>query len=166
MKSNQMDSKPEEHVMKTNIGKDINLNRCNAYSAAAHLYSAISVENGPVYSKNTEGTTEPAVPDDMKGGILVFPQGVNAVLYDIKKILRKHETAGWTIGRFFKGRKPCKNGKAYSEDSLSIEITGVSYDALIEIAEELCRAFDQKSVLIKFYSDRNKLIVESVSLGS
>lgn len=153
-----MDVKPEVRVMKTNTAKDINLNRCNAYSAIAHLYSAISVENRPVYVRNTECTTNLAIPDDMKGGILVFPQGVNAVLYDVKKILRKHDAAGWKIGRFFKGRKPCKNGKVYSEDSLSVEIVGASEDALVEAAEEFCRAFDMGSVLVKSYAERNRII--------
>ena len=147
--------------MKQHIRPDINYKKCNAYSSVAHMYTAISVEKRPVYATNIDSAKKHELPDDMKGGIIILPQGVDAVLSEIKRIAQKHEPAGWTIGRFFKGSYTAKNGKVYSEDSLSVEIIGLSDDALIETSEEFCRAFNQKSVLIKAYSERNQILLVS-----
>ena len=145
--------------MKRDLIPGINIDRCNAYSALAHMYAAISVENRPVLATDIKAAAEHVVPDDMKGGIIVFPQGADAVLSDIKRIIQKHDPAGWTIGRFFKGRHEGKNRVLYSEESLSVEIIGISDDALIETSEDFCRAFDLKSVLIKSYAERNRIFV-------
>ena len=147
--------------MKQHIRPDIDYKKCNAYSGLAHMYAAISVENSPVYATNIDSANKREIPDDMKGGIIIFPQGVEAVLSEIKKIAKKQEPAGWTIGKFFKGRHTAKNEKVYSEDSLSVEIIGLSDDALIETGEYFCREFKQKSVLIKAYSEKNQIFLVS-----
>lgn len=168
--------------MKRYIKSNININRCNAYSGIAHIYSAIRVENRPIFATNIDSAIYWEVPDDEKGGIIVFSQEVNAVQMSknklinwvkqklstfknkasgksaIDRIAQKHDLVGWTIGNFLKGRYTGKNGKVYSEDSLSVEIIGVSDDTLIEIAEELCREFDQETVLVKIYSERNRIL--------
>ena len=168
--------------MKRLIRDNVNLDRCNAYSSTAYLYAAISVKNRPIFATNIEGGVDWEVPDDEKGGIIVFSQEVNAVqmsknklinwvkqkiatfknkasgLRDIDKIAQKHELVGWTVGKFLKGRYTGKNGQVYSEDSLSVEIIGVTDDTLIAIGEELCRAFQQEAVLIKSYSERNRIM--------
>lgn len=143
--------------MKENNKQCINFDRCNAYSGTSYLYSAISTENSPVFAAKNKGATEPGIPYDKKGGIIVFPHGFDPVLSDIEKAVNKHDFSGWTIGRFLKGSYTAKNGNVYSEDSLSLEITGVSDEALFETAEGLCRAFDQDSVLVKAYSERNRI---------
>lgn len=137
----------------------INTDRCNAYSALAHMYAAISVENRPVFATDIKAATKREVPDDMKGGIIVFPQGTDAVLSDIKRIIQKHNPASWTIGRFFKGRHSRKDGLVYSEDSLSVEIIGVSVDSLTKAAADFYTSFSLKSVLIKYYAERNRILV-------
>lgn len=142
-------------VLKPNI----NLDRCNAYSALAHMYAAISVENRPVFATDIKAATEREVPDDMKGGIIVFPQGTDAVLSDIKRIIQKHDPAGWTIGSFFKGRYSRNDGIVYSEDSLSVEIIGVLVDTLTDAAADFYTSFSLKSVLIKYYAERNRILV-------
>jgi len=168
--------------MKRYIKDNINLDRCNAYSGTAYLYAAISVKNRPILATNIEGGIDWEVPEDEKGGIIVFSQEVNAVqlsanklvnwikqklatfknktkgMSDIDKIAQKHDLVGWTVGNFLKGRYTGKNGQTYSEDSLSVEIIGVSDDTLIEIGEELCRAFQQETVLIKTYSGKNRVM--------
>ena len=141
--------------MKQHIRPDIDYKKCNAYSGLAHMYAAISVENSPVYATNIDSAKKQEIPDDVKGGIIIFPQGVDAVLSEIKRIAQKQEPAGWTIGKFFKGRYTAKNGKVYSEDSLSVEIIGITDDTLTETGEEFCRVFNLESVLIKAYSERN-----------
>ena len=61
------------------IRQDINYTRCNAYSAMAHMYSAISVEGRQVIDTNRIGMpADQEVSDDPKGGIIVFPQEVKA----------------------------------------------------------------------------------------
>ncbi|MBR4993542.1 MAG: hypothetical protein IKY04_04775, partial [Lachnospiraceae bacterium] len=94
-----------------------------------------------------------------KGGIIVFPQGVE----DLQLIADKLDRVCWTAGRFLKGLHVNSNGKVYSEDSLSVEITGVSDDALIKICKELCRALGQETAMVKLYSERNKIIFPDTS---
>lgn len=168
--------------MKRLIRDNIDVSRCNAYSGTAHLYAAIRVAGSPIFATNIESAVDWEVPEDEKGGIIVFSQEVNAVQLSknklinwakqklatfkhktsgkaaIDKIAQSHDLVGWTIGNFLKGRYTGKNGKVYSEDSLSVEIIGVSEDTLIQIAEELCRAFDQETVLVKSYSERNRIL--------
>ena len=134
--------------------RNIILSGCNAYSATAYIYSAISTKDRPVIATNIESDTDREVPADKKGGIIVFPQEVN----DVQLITNKLDSVCWTAGRFLKGLHVSSNGKVYSKDSLSVEITGVTDDALIEIAKELCRATDQESALIKMYSEPYRII--------
>ena len=119
------------------IRQDIDYTKCNAYSAIAHMYAAISTKDGTA---------------DKTGGIIVFPQEVR----DIQ--LSKDTQHKWTLGHFFKGRYKDKNEIIYSEDSLCLEITGVTEDSLIEIAEDLCRTLNQESALIKSYCERNRIL--------
>jgi hypothetical protein len=136
------------------IRQDINYTRCNAYSAMTHLYSAISVEGRQVIDTNRIGMpVDQEVSDDPKGGIIVFPQEV----IDIQ--LSEYKDLSWSLGRFFKGRYTDKNGKVYSDDSLCLEITGITEASLIEIAEELCKTLNQESALIKSNSERNRILL-------
>ncbi len=107
------------------IRQDINYTRCNAYSAMAHMYSAISVEGRQVIDIQLSG----------------------------------YKDLSWSLGRFFKGRYTDKNGKVYSDDSLCLEITGITEASLIEIAEELCKTLNQESALIKSNSERNRILL-------
>ena len=66
---------------------------------------------------------------------------------------------GWTIGHHQEGRYKAKNGKIFGEKSLSVEVIGVSFDTLIKIAEELCRAFLQESVVCKSWSSGDVLFI-------
>ncbi|MCR5615385.1 MAG: hypothetical protein K6F45_04395 [Saccharofermentans sp.] len=124
--------------MHRHIRPDIDYAKCNAYSAVAHMYAAID-HNG--------------VPDDKRGGIVVFEEGVKEVagLPDIK--------ASWCLGHFFKGRYTGQEGLVYSEGSWCVEIIGISDDALIAIGEELCRENSKVPVLIKVYSERNNILL-------
>jgi len=124
--------------MYRHIRPDIDYTKCNAYSALAHMYASIDY-NG--------------VPDDKRGGIIVFAVDVKEVvgLPDVK--------AGWNLGHFFKGRYTGQEGLVYSGNSWCVEITVVSDDALIAIGEELCRANSEVPVLIKVYSERNKILL-------
>lgn len=110
-----------------------------------------------------------------KGGTIVFSTDVNAInkklefdvlrwfkdKYEtilnrsnqtkkIKKIIdADKEVRGYTIGNFFKGRYIADNGKRYDENSTSINIINVDSETLIRVATELCRSFNQESVILK-----------------
>lgn len=167
--------------MRRYIRNNLDIDKCNAYSGLAYLYSSISVNNRPIFETNIDCAIDWEIPDDEMGGIIVFSQEVNAVKLSenrlvnwikqrvstirnktvgessIDKIAKKHNLVGWTIGNFLKGRYTGKNGRVYSENSLSVEIIGVTDEVLIKIAEELCREFDQETVLVKTYSEKNRI---------
>ena len=64
------------------------------------------------------------------------------------------ETIGaYSIGTAFKGKYVGDNGEEYNERSMSIEINGLSSEALLYLGEMIARAFHQDTVLIK---DLNK----------
>ena len=135
----------------------------HAFSGKAYMYSAIKTEGRPIFAANIEDSPVGEVPDDKKGGIIVFPQSDDAQLSADKLVTwikeRFSTSAGWSVGNFMNGRHYRKNGKVYSEKSLSVEITRISDETLIETGEELCRAFNQDEVLIKLYSDRYRFVV-------
>ena len=149
----------EEIYMKRHIKPNINPNRCNAYSCTAYMYAAISTKNSPIFATNIKNTADSSVPADMKGGIIILPSGADVEPSEIEKNAQKHNPAGWTTGKFFKGRYTRGNGKEYSEDSLSVEIIGITDNELTETAEELCKAFNLESVLIKSYLERNQIYI-------
>lgn len=123
------------------------------------------------------------VPDSDKGGVIVFSTDVNAVTLDnnkflnffkqkvativnrftatskIDKIANNNDLVGWTIGHHLDGRYKAKNGKNFGENSLSVEIVGISFERLVAIAEELCRVFKQESVLCKSWTNGKVLFV-------
>lgn len=58
-------------------------------------------------------------------------------------------STGWSIGKLFKGRFfDNDTGKIYNEDSFSIDIRGVPYEFVQEVAEKVAKEFNQKSVLV------------------
>lgn len=112
---------------------------------------------------------------DKKGGIIVFSSDVNAEKLGenkianwikqkllslkqrifhkniLKKILETNkDVLGYSIGNYFTGRYYDEiNKKFYDDHSLTVEIVGISQELLYEIAEEICKAFNQQSVLVK-----------------
>ena len=143
------------------------LNRQGAYSATPYLYSAISAKDRPVYASSIKCESDREVPDEKKGGIIVFPQEEKEAKLSVDKLVnwlkdnnaQKDNLYSWTIGNFLVGLHFRKTGKVFSKDSFSIEIIGISDNDLIETGKELCIAFNQDSVLIKLYSERYQIIV-------
>ena len=116
---------------------------------------------------------------DKKGGIIVFSSDVNAEKLSenkianwikqkllslkqrifhkniLKKILETNkDVLGYSIGNYFTGRYYDEtNKKFYDDHSLTVEIVGISQELLYEIAEEICKAFNQQSVLVKDYEN-------------
>lgn len=121
---------------------------------------------------------------DKKGGIIVFSTDVNSVEMSPNKIVNwlkqkfatlknrmqstskidkygeKHNLGGWTIGHYFDGRYTDKKGNFFGENSLSVEIVGEGTDEMISIAEDICREFNQESVLLKDYTSHRILFID------
>lgn len=160
--------------------KNIINGRRNAYSISKYLYNAINAtKENTIISEGIDYEFA----KDKTGGIITFSTQVNAVkLTDnmitnwirkkfetfknkftanskIDEIAKKFELQGWTVGKFLSGRYTDKNGNVYDENSLSLEVIGIDKDTLISLAEEICKAFMQESVLVKSYSDQTVFLV-------
>lgn len=64
------------------------------------------------------------------------------------------------MGKYLSGRYTSKNGKVFSENSLSLELVGADIDTLISVAEDLCKEFNQELVLVKDYSSSRVFFVQ------
>lgn len=160
-------------------------NNGNAFSGSKRLFNSIKVNESKIIDKGGilfEGI-DFEIDDKEKGGIIVFSTDVNAIKQSdnkiidwlkkktktidnrlnykkkIDKVANENELIGWTVGKFLNGRYTAHNGKTYGENSLSVEIVGVSTDKLIDVAEELCNLFEQESVLVKDYTTGKILFV-------
>ncbi|SMC08408.1 hypothetical protein [Nitratiruptor tergarcus] len=58
----------------------------------------------------------------------------------------------WSVGNFFKGKFLDRNGKEYSEKSISLYVSNISSQLLKELAGLIAKELNQKAVLIQ---DRN-----------
>ena len=155
----------------------------SAYSIGAYLSAAIKKNGNVLFSRLNEGIDfQP--PANERGGVIVFSTDVNAVQMDEQKVVNllkqkmqtisnrinlpkkidrlaiSHDLIGWTIGKYLNGRYTADNGKQYGENSLSLEIFGVSCATLIKSAEELCDLFVQESALVKDYSSGSVMFVK------
>lgn len=150
----------------------------NAYSSSKRLYESIkkTPKNVIATSMPMDEAIDWEVPKEELGGMIIFSEEVNALSQSSNKVINwikqkvmtltnriryknkidtiadNHNLVGWTVGKFLDGRYKGKNGKMYGENSLSVEIVGVTVDTLIDIATELAREFEQEAVLVKDYS--------------
>lgn len=133
-----------------------------------------------VYSNELDNSLEEKLSyTDFPGGQIIFSQKINALPLDRNKFINKvkqivksvenrlrsenkidsvlkqvndNAEIGYTIykGPNIKGRYVTTD-KSYSEDSIMVEIVGVSNEILEKITAELCREFHQAEVMIKFF---------------
>ena len=179
-KQYQKDCKIAESILKKNG---------NAYSLSRYLAKMIEFNPNTMMASSNDIIDESidlVFSDRSKGGIILFSLEVNAneqsknklidflkkkfktlknkITYrsKIDSIAKDHNLIGWTIGKYLDGRYFSKEtNKQYSEDSLSLEIIGIKTDELIKIAEELCEAFDQESVMLKDYSTGDVMLIKA-----
>lgn len=179
------DGEDEDDMEESFSVKD--LNTVGAYSGftGRALTKSIARVNESIIASSenlTEGIQyEPS--ENEKGGIIIFSTDVNAVELSTNKIInwlkqktatlnnritstskvdniaKKHDLVGWTVGKYLNGRYTAKNGKFFGENSLSVEIIGVDADELINIAEDICTAFNQEAVLVKDHSTNRVMFV-------
>lgn len=159
----------------------------NAYSSTRYLYRSILRESGTHYNTECNISLVEGVDfsfaDTNQGGTIVFSTDVNVDKLSENKIVnwmkqkiatinnrlfytrkvddvaQEHNLVGWTIGKGLSGRYTAKNGKAFGENSISVDIVGISHDELLDIATELCRLFQQETVLVKDYSTQQVYLV-------
>ena len=180
---NSIDIIPENRDADYNIVTLYEGKQKSAYSSGAYLSASIKKNSNVLFSQLNEGIDfQPPVNE--KGGVIVFSTDVNAVQMDEQKVInflkqkmqtisnrinstkkidriaKSHGLIGWTIGKYLNGRYTADNGKQYGENSLSLEIIGVSCATLIKIAEELCTSFVQESALVKDYSSGSVMFVK------
>lgn len=109
------------------------------------------------YVKDRTVQCDGPIPDTEfnEGGIIVFP--VNANEPDIERITdwignQPGMTGRWAAGHYLDGNFHAPDGSNYSIDSLSIMIGDAASGRMVEIADELCKDFGLKSVLLKDFS--------------
>ena len=118
--------------------------------------------------------------DGPRGGCIVFSTDVNSRKLDdnslknwakqklttvknrlfsskmLDKIRKEFNVYAWTVGHSLHGVYTGDNGRTFDENSISLDIVGVTRDQLFKIAERVCGDFKQESVLIKDY-DTNQV---------
>ena len=187
VKSVTEDINESELLKKFNIYEIYNGKDGGAYRASRYLAKAITSDGKiPIYSSMLNEGIQFEPSENEKGGIIVFSTDVNAekqsenkivnwlkqkmltisnrfnATKKIDKIAAANDLVGWTIGHYFNGRYTSpKNGKQYGENSLSVEIIGVSFDQLVKIGMEICESFRQESVLVKDFSSGRVLFVDN-----
>lgn len=179
----------KDFLKATTVVESLMKTRGNAYSLSRHLSHMINADVSKTIMSSDNIAAESidvVFGDKSKGGIITFSLEVNAnqqsankladfVKKKLKTISNKltfkkkidgiansHELVGWTIGKYLDGRYYSRETKKqYSEDSLSLEIIGIGVEEPVKIAEELCEAFDQESVLVKDYSTGSVMLVKA-----
>ena len=160
------------------------LNEARSWSEGMKKNGCPSINYGKSRTIISEGIQfEPE--SNEKGGIIVFSTDVNAVELSpnrianwvkqkfatfknrrnstkmVDRIANKNNLIGWTIGHYLDGRYRAKNGQNYGENSLSLMIVGVNTDGMVRIAEDICKEFQQESVLLKDFSTGRILFVDN-----
>jgi hypothetical protein len=77
-------------------------------------------------------------------------------LNDLERNITKDYIGAFSVGKFFNGRYFGDDGKVYNENSLSIEINGISSIGLYRFGEIIAREFEQEVVLVKDFNN-NKI---------
>lgn len=155
----------------------------NVYSAGRNLYYMIKrTDKSPIIASSLDEAVEFKFGEDHQGGMIIFSTDINVtdggIIQKIKnklktwfnrltadrklnKVSEKYSPQGWTVGKFLRGRYRARNGKLFDENSLSIEVIGLNSYELISMAEEICKEFEQETVLVKDYTTKDVMLVNS-----
>jgi hypothetical protein len=79
---------------------------------------------------------------------------------EIERLVRKVGGKGFTIGTSFRGRYFSEQGEIFDEKSLTLEVLYANRQQLIDLATNLCRTFQQETVIVKTYADNQFYIVD------
>lgn len=134
-----------------------------AYNGGHYLSNAINSENKmPIYSNILNRTIRIKHTPYNKGGIIVFSNEIddeNKFINSLKREMERisnwynifnNETIEWEIGRYLEGTYTnISKDKHFNENSLSLEINGITIERFYKIATEICVLLFQESVLLK-----------------
>lgn len=76
------------------------------------------------------------------------------------------QVTSYTVGHSFKGSYLSRDGKRYDENSVSIEINGLSTESLLKLAEIICKYFRQECVLVKDLNKNKIYLAEAIPSSS
>lgn len=148
------------------------INRANSWASAMEKQArgAYALKIGYCAKETIFSTLDEGVGFGLKEneevGFIVFPTAISASKQSeemlINKLKQKMRTISdridaeshikWAIGKYLNSKYKAESGIIYGTDSLSIMAVGVSYDVLMEIAEDLCKSFMQEAVLVRCLS--------------
>lgn len=162
------------------------------YQRGGFLYECKKNANSFKLDEGVHGTQYGMA--DYRGGIIVFSTDVNAVELDKNKLLNKikqiittyknrinkgsiihnvmnkfNQQGGeyigaYSVGNFFKGKYVGDNGEMFNEKSLSVEINGLSSEALLNIAEMIAKDFMQETVLVKDLNNNKIFMADTIPM--
>lgn len=146
-----------------------NVDRYNA----KNLYESIYVDE-VIYSEKHVNEDMDFFPQEMNGGIITFSTAMNSTELTrggfinhlmqkmtslknrfnanskIDETADKFELASWIVTKGLHCRyKDRKTGTSFDENSISVELVGISNDTLLNFAKELCIEFEQQTALVK-----------------
>lgn len=79
---------------------------------------------------------------------------------------KNEQVTNYTVGSSFKGSYLGQNGKIYNENSISIEINGLSSESLLALAEILYKSFNQECVLVKDLNKNKIYLADSIPVDT
>lgn len=98
--------------------------------------------------------------DTLKGKI------IGDTLKSFNVTSRNEQVTNYTMGSSFKGSYLGQNGKIYNENSVSIEINGLSSESFLALAEILCKAINQECVLVKDLNKNKIYLADSIPVDA
>jgi hypothetical protein len=140
-------SASEYDVMKTEANEEDNTSRFEKF-----LFSDYKNLPGGVITFSTDVNSKMLSDNVFKNWILQkFKTYKNRFSFSsmLDKIRIKNNVYAWTIGKYMVGVYTGKNNKTFNENSISISMIGVSRSQLFSVAEEICKEFNQESVLVQ-----------------
>ena len=175
--------KQQERIDEKYNGNTIGLG--NAYSSKRAIYNSLDKSND-INAQVLQESIRQELDENRLGGIIVLSTEVNAIKLSKNKLInflkqkylnvansiskdkkikdvlaRNLSEVGWTVGNFLRGRYVDEHKNVYDEKSFCVEINGITNNKLIKVAEDLCKEFNQDTVLVKLYNPPRILFVDS-----
>lgn len=155
-KKKQMETKTESFVLTVIPGGGV-VERSSRQVASARRVAGLSQLNGGgqiVMSTDVNANVGPGLKNWARGHMktwynrLMRSRKIDDAIRE--RLDKEGMDSGWTIGNLFKGRYFSKeSGKQFNEKSFAVEILGVDFSFVKNVAMDLLKSFDQETVLVK-----------------
>ena len=153
----------EQDFAADNVSDNVSRNYRNlcgegVFNSGRHLYRAIAFR--PEKTLFSFNDSIPSGPTDEHGGIIVFPADMASknqwLCSKLREIAQENGLGCWAVGNYFNGSYI----QTFSEESISVAIFGIDFEALAKIAEASCQDLAQKSVLVKDNGSQRVILIE------